>query len=203
MSNTLVMNWNKSDGLIPAIIQDAKSNAVLMLGYMNQESLEITKTSGKVTFFSRTRQAIWLKGETSGNFFNVVEIKPDCDQDALLITVNPDGPACHRETETCFDSDVQFLAELDGIIEDRFKNPAATSYTNQLIQEGLDRVTQKVGEEAIETVIAAKNSDLKNLEGEAADLIFHLMVLLRFKKTSLAGVMNVLRSRHQRAEKRG
>jgi len=194
------MNWDKSNGLVPAIIQDAQSGQVLMLGYMNADSLKQTESTGKVTFFSRSRQAVWVKGETSGNYFNVVSIKPDCDQDALLIEVNPVGPACHRNTTTCFDPGAfDFLSTLASVVEDRFTHPgAANSYTSKLIQEGLDRVIQKVGEEGIETVIAAKNDDLGLLEGEAADLVFHLMVLLRFKGTSLQNVVALLQARHQK-----
>ena len=195
------INWQKSDGLVPAIIQDAKTHAVLMLGYMNEESLQKTIDTKKVVFFSRTRQALWLKGETSQNFFNVVNIQPDCDSDALLIQVNPDGPACHRNTETCFDSEpnpFQILNDLEGIISDRFQNPSEKSYTSKLIQEGLDRMIQKVGEEAIETVIEAKNQNSEKLEGEAADLVFHLMVMLKAKGTSLSAVMNTLVQRHKK-----
>jgi phosphoribosyl-ATP pyrophosphohydrolase/phosphoribosyl-AMP cyclohydrolase len=201
----MTLNWKKSpDGLLPAIIQDAKTLQVLMLGYMNEESLKLTIETKRVTFFSRSRQSIWLKGETSGNFFNVVDINPDCDQDAILITVDPIGPACHRETETCFDHNFEMLNVLENTIRERFENKpqsnstAKPSYTQTLINEGLDRVIQKVGEEGVETVIAAKNNDLPSLEGEAADLIFHLMVLLQFKKTSLTQVMKTLQKRHNR-----
>ena len=202
-STPLHLNWNKaSDGLIPAIIQDASTQKVLMLGYFNQASLDETVKTGNITFYSRTRQSLWIKGETSGNFFKLVEIKPDCDQDALLILVNPVGPACHRNTETCFDlepNEFQFLSELEVVIESRFETPHAhpKSYTVSLINEGLDRMIQKVGEEAIETVIAAKNEDLKDLEGEASDLIFHLMVMLRAKKSSLREVVKRLKLKHK------
>ncbi len=198
MNKTIQINWQKGDGLVPAIIQDHRSKAVLMLGYMNAESLDATSQSGRVTFYSRTRQALWVKGKTSGNFFDVVEIKPDCDQDALLILVNPVGPACHRDTETCFDGDFDFLIQLEQTIQDRIDHPNANSYTSRLLQEGLDRVIQKVGEEGVECVIAAKNEDLDKLEGEAADLLFHLMVMLRAKKTSLIQVMSTLIRRHRK-----
>jgi phosphoribosyl-ATP pyrophosphohydrolase/phosphoribosyl-AMP cyclohydrolase len=197
----MMLNWNKADGLVPAIIQDAKTNQILMLGYMNEDSLAATQKTGKVTFFSRTRQSIWVKGETSGNYFAVEEIKPDCDQDALLIRVTPNGPACHRNTTTCFDAEgVSFLAELEGIIANRMESPSAGSYTSKLIAEGLDRVAQKVGEEAIETVIAAKNENIGPLESEAADLLFHLMVLLQSKKTSLRNVTQLLQKRQAQAK---
>jgi phosphoribosyl-ATP pyrophosphohydrolase/phosphoribosyl-AMP cyclohydrolase len=225
------LNWTKSpDGLVPAIIQDAKTKAVLMLGYMNAEALKKTEATRQVTFFSRTKQELWLKGETSGNFLNVVEIKADCDQDAILILVNPVGPACHRNTTTCFDevksepafslwpdpeeenaspqnaggigNEFEILSVLEKTLQERFQDASEPdqgkkSYTKTLIAVGLDRIIQKVGEEAIETVIAAKNDDLNDLKGEAADLMYHLMVMLQYKKTSLTEVMEVLRQRHQ------
>jgi len=193
------LNWGKSDGLVPAIIQDADSGRVLMLGYMNAESLELTRRSGQVTFYSRTRQSIWLKGETSGNFLRVVEISPDCDQDALLIRARPDGPTCHRGTETCFESELGFLHELEKTIQDRFDNRPKGSYVTSLIERGLDRMAQKVGEEAIETVIASKNPDLAELEGEASDLLFHLMVLLRARGSSLSRLCVLLAKRHPKS----
>ena len=179
----LNLNWGKSDGLVPAIIQDADSDRMLMLGYMNAESLKLTRESGKVTFYSRTRQSLWVKA-TSGNFLHVVEILPDCDQDALLIRARPDGPTCHRGTETCFDeksveeSGIAFLGELGKVVQGRFKERPKGSYVTSLIEEAWTGMAQKVGEEAIETVIAAKNPDLAEFEGEASDLLFHLMVLL-------------------------
>ena len=200
----MTLNWNKSaDGLIPAIIQDSKTQAVLMLGYMNEESFAQTRKSGKVTFYSRSRQSLWVKGEASGHHFSVVEIKPDCDSDALLISVVPNGPACHRETTTCFESDFEILSTLESTVAARFASAGDSSagkksYTQSLVAEGLDRVIQKVGEEGIETVIAAKNDALPELRGEVADLLFHLIVLLRFKKTSLSEVMGVLRDRNRK-----
>ena len=222
--NLSALNWQKVDGLLPAIIQDSKTNQVLMLGYLNEASLAQTQATGKVTFFSRTRQAIWVKGESSGNYFAVDEIKADCDQDTLLIRVTPHGPACHRNTTTCFDQEppipselafsapsptpknsgevgIPFLAELEKIIQDRIIHPSAHSYTSNLLEEGLDRIIQKVGEEAIETVIAAKNEKVEPLESEAADLIFHLMVLLQARNTSLTRVASVLNSRHNQVTK--
>lgn len=196
----LEMNWKKGGGLIPAIIQDSDTLAILMLGYVNRESLALTLSKRRVTFYSRTRASLWQKGDSSGHFFNVVSVSPDCDQDALLIQVRPEGPACHRGTFTCFDRESApfgFLERLDGIISGRLKNPSEKSYTSRLVQEGLDRVAQKVGEEAIETVIAAKNQSIEALESEAADLMFHLMVLLKMKGTSLENVLALLEKRHQ------
>jgi phosphoribosyl-ATP pyrophosphohydrolase/phosphoribosyl-AMP cyclohydrolase len=192
------LNWNKSDGLVPAVIQDANSHEVLMLGYMNAESLELTQKTSKVTFYSRTRKAIWTKGETSGNFLHVVEILPDCDQDALLIRARPEGPTCHRGTETCFESEIAFLSELEEVIAGRFKDRPKGSYVTSLIERGTDRMAQKVGEEAVETVIASKNPDLETFEGEASDLLFHLMVLLRAKGSSLGRLSALLKSRHSK-----
>ena len=195
------LNWNKTDGLIPAVIQDAQSGQVLMLGYMNSESLRLTQETGLVTFFSRSRQSLWVKGETSGNALEVVEIQPDCDQDALLVKVKPRGPVCHRKTPTCFDREFDFLTELDVVIQIRLQDQPANSYISKLTQGGLDRVAQKVGEEAVETVIAAKNEDLVPLENEAADLLFHLMVLLRYKNSSLARSVDLLKRRHCDSER--
>jgi phosphoribosyl-AMP cyclohydrolase / phosphoribosyl-ATP pyrophosphohydrolase len=195
---TMKINWSKSpDGLVPAIIQDAESGRVLMLGYMNAESLELTRKNGHVTFYSRTRQSLWVKGETSGNFLHVVEIQPDCDQDALLIRARPEGPTCHRGTETCFDSGVAFLGQLQEVIASRFKDRPQGSYVTRLIEEGPDRMAQKVGEEAVETVIASKNQDLGDFEGEASDLLFHLMVLLQQKGSSLSRLAALLEKRHK------
>ncbi len=190
------LDWNKNDGLIPAIIQDAKTKEVLMLGYMNEESFALTKQSGLVTFYSRSRKSIWIKGETSGNALEVVEILPDCDQDCLLIRANPKGPTCHRQTQTCFDSEFTFLSELQRVIQNRLTENSAKSYVSRLVQSGIDRVIQKVGEEAIETVIASKNSDTDSLKNEAADLLFHLMVLLQAQETSLEEVTELLKQRH-------
>lgn len=193
---TMQLNWGKSDGLVPAIIQHAESHEVLMLGYMNAESLELTRKSGKVTFYSRTRQSLWVKGETSGNFLHVVEILPDCDQDALLIRARPEGPTCHRGTETCFGSGISFLQELEEVVAGRFRDKPKGSYVTRLIEEGLDRMAQKVGEEAVETVIASKNPDQDTFESEASDLVFHLMVLLQARGSSLEKLCAVLKKRH-------
>lgn len=195
------IKWEKTNGLIPVVIQDSKTMQVLMLGYFNKESLKQTQDTGKVTFFSRSRQILWVKGETSGNTLEVVEIKADCDNDAMLITVNPQGPTCHRNTTSCFDHDFDFLAELDDLIKGRFQSSTDEekpgSYVHKLIKSGIDRMAQKVGEEAVETVIAAKNNSIPEIENESADLIFHLMVLLRAKQTDLANVVKLLRQRHE------
>ncbi len=191
------INFEKANGLVPAIIQNADTGSVLMLGYMNEESLVSTQSSGRVTFFSRSRQSLWTKGETSGNFLSVVEILPDCDSDALLIRVRPEGATCHRGTDTCFEDELGFLHELESIIEDRFTKQPEGSYVAGLVKAGLDRIAQKVGEEAIETVIAAKNIETDKFNEEAADLVFHLMVLLRQRGSSLGKVCGVLRERHR------
>lgn len=196
------LNWSKSKGeatpeeLIPAIIQDSASQKVLMLGYMNREALELTEKSGKVTFFSRTRNALWEKGETSGNFLRVEKILPDCDSDALLILVKPEGPTCHRSTPTCFDPDLGFLETLEKTIQDRMDRLPEGSYVSSLVKRGLDRIIQKVGEEGVETVIAAKNENQELFEGEASDLLFHLLVLLRAKGSSLGQIIETLKKRH-------
>ena len=150
------LNWNKGDGLVPAIIQDSQSHQVMMLGYMNEESFKLTQETGIVTFFSRSRNAVWMKGETSGNIMEVVDLSQDCDEDALLIRVKPKGPVCHRNTVSCFDHEYEFIRELDGIITNRITGESQDSYVSQLVQSGIDRLIQKVGEEAIETVIASK-----------------------------------------------
>ncbi len=190
------MNWEKTGGLIPAIIQDAQSAKVLMLGYMNAESLQKTQDSGLVTFYSRSRQCFWTKGESSGNVLKWVDINVDCDKDALLIRVNPQGPVCHRKTETCFEAPFEFLSELEEIIQERLTHKNPGSYVAKLADEGLDRIAQKLGEEAVETVIAAKNPDIFAFQNEAADLLFHFMVLLKYKGQSLAQILDILKQRH-------
>lgn len=201
------IDWQKGDGLIPAVIQDYQSHAVLMLGYMNEESWEQTKATKRVTFFSRSRGRIWVKGETSGNFLDFVGGQIDCDGDTLLIQAKAYGPVCHTGTPTCFGEDTEitrepgslkFLKTLGAVIDGRFRDPGSEkSYVAKLIQSGTDRMAQKVGEEGVETVIASKNDDLSKFEGEAADLLFHLMVLLRAKGSSLEQVAAVLESRHK------
>lgn len=200
------IDWQKMNGLVPAVVQDADTRNVLMVGYMNEVSLAKTRETGKVTFFSRSRNELWTKGETSGNFLNFVSFKIDCDGDALLVEARPTGPACHLGTQTCFGDagagskfGLSFLSELTQVIDSRFNSSdEASSYVAKLIKAGPDRMAQKVGEEAVETVIASKNSDLSTLENEAADLLFHLMVLLKAKGSSLQQITRVLEARHHR-----
>jgi phosphoribosyl-AMP cyclohydrolase / phosphoribosyl-ATP pyrophosphohydrolase len=192
------LDWDKMEGLIPAIIQDVNTLQVLMLGYVNKESLEKTIESGKVTFYSRSRNKLWQKGETSGNFLNVEEIRFDCDNDCLLITANPDGPTCHTGTTSCFGESLSakagWLKTLEDVIEDRFNNPDEKSYTASLFKKGINRIAQKVGEEAVETSIAAVTNE-DNFKEEAADLIFHLLVLLKAKGMKLGDIIDVLKAR--------
>jgi phosphoribosyl-AMP cyclohydrolase / phosphoribosyl-ATP pyrophosphohydrolase len=191
--------------LTPAIVQDALTGRVLMLGYMDDQALERTRATGRVTFFSRSKGRLWEKGETSGNFLEVRSIAEDCDADALLIQATPRGPTCHRGTPSCFDpaggdgvpEGLGFLACLDALIEERKSSADPSSYTRKLLDRGLDRVAQKVGEEAVETVIAAKNADPQAFLGEAADLLFHLMVLVRARGASLDQLAAALRERHR------
>ncbi|MCO5231065.1 MAG: bifunctional phosphoribosyl-AMP cyclohydrolase/phosphoribosyl-ATP diphosphatase HisIE [Chitinophagales bacterium] len=189
-----------SKGLLPAIIQDAITGQVLMLGYMNEESFIKTQESGKVTFFSRSRNTLWTKGETSGNFLLVNSIHVDCDLDTILIQATPEGPTCHEGTGTCWANDnvdeFGFLHYLERLILDRKTNPQEGSYTNHLFNKGINRIAQKVGEEAIEVVIEAKDNNDELFKGEAADLLFHLLVLLAEKNISLNEVVDVLRKRH-------
>ncbi len=201
------IDFQKSaDGLIPAVIQDDKTGVVLMLGYMNAESLEKTKQEGKVTFFSRSKQRLWTKGETSENFLFVTDIMVDCDGDTILIKANPAGPVCHTGDDTCFgeknDQDTRigeaaFLNYLQKkIIRERKLNPTANSYTSSLFSRGINKIAQKVGEEAVEVVIEAKDHDDNLFKNEVSDLLFHLLVLLEQKNIDLDEVIGVLRSRH-------
>lgn len=195
------IDWQKMDGMIPAIVQSADTGRILMLAYMNETSLAKTLESGRVTFFSRSRQELWTKGETSGNTLEFVSLKADCDGDALLIQARPQGPVCHTGTQTCFGDDggppLEFLNQLSKVIDQRFTSADEnSSYVAKLIAAGTDRMAQKVGEEAVETVIASKNGDLAAFENEAADLLFHLMVLLKAKGTSLENLTKVLATRH-------
>ncbi|WP_186756480.1 bifunctional phosphoribosyl-AMP cyclohydrolase/phosphoribosyl-ATP diphosphatase HisIE [Echinicola salinicaeni] len=198
----LKIDFEKVNELVPAVIQDANTNKVLMLGYMNEEALNQTQESGKVTFFSRTKQRLWTKGETSGNFLNVKDIKVDCDNDTLLIFVDPVGPVCHTGADTCFDeknsSKTAFIDHLRRIIKDRKNNPSDQSYTASLFEKGINKVAQKVGEEAVEIVIEAKDDNKELFMGEAADLLFHYLVLLEAKGYELDEVIDVLIKRHQK-----
>ena len=184
--------------LIPAIVQDASTNIVLMLGYMNEEAFEKTKKENKVTFFSRSKNRLWTKGETSGNFLNVKSILLDCDNDTILIKAIPFGPACHTGSDTCFNekNTESFLSKLQGIIKDRKNNPSEKSYTASLFKEGINKIAQKVGEEATELIIEAKDSNAELFKNESADLLFHYLILLEAKNVSLDEVMDVLEKRH-------
>lgn len=193
------LDYTKVDGLIPAIIQDAKTKNVLMLGYMNEEALEKTIETNQVTFFSRTKQRLWTKGETSGNYLELVDIQKDCDEDTLLIKVNPKGPTCHTGTDTCFGSSNTSsfdLKYLESVIQNRKKNLSEKSYTASLLKKGINKVAQKVGEEAVELVIEAKDDNKNLFLGEAADLMYHYLVLLAAKDYTLSEVMDVLETRH-------
>lgn len=187
------------NGLIPAIIQDSATKEVLMLGYMNEEAFELTKQTKKVTFFSRSRNELWVKGETSGNYLNVVDWKLDCDQDTLLIRVIPDGATCHTGTSTCWGeskvSDFSTLETLIQTIDDRFLNPKASSYIQSLIEKGLPKIAQKVGEEGVELVIEAMRNEPKLFKEEAADLLFHYLILLRAKGIGFDEILGVLLAR--------
>lgn len=199
------LNYEKySDGLIPAIVQDASTSTVLMLGFMNCDAVMATVESGKVVFFSRSRQTLWTKGETSGNFLELVSITPDCDNDTLLIKANPSGPVCHTGTATCFGESeadtpapTDFLLELESIIDDRRRPADSGSYISQLFTKGINKIAQKVGEEAVELVIEAKDDNAEMFRSEAADLLFHTLVLFRAKNTSILDVINVLRERRR------
>jgi len=193
------IHFEKGDGLVPAVIQDCITLQVLMVGYMNEEAYNKTVREGRVTFFSRSRQRLWTKGETSGNYLAVKEILPDCDNDALLIRVEPAGPVCHTGTISCFgDMDARgFLYRLEEIIGKRIEEKAADSYTNKLFQKGINKIAQKVGEEAVELVIEAKDDNIDLFRNEAADLLYHLLVLLRARSTTLSEIEEVLSQRHK------
>ncbi len=195
----LNLNFNKGDGLIPAVIQDNTTMQVLMVGYMNEEAYLKTIAEGRVTFFSRSKQRLWTKGESSGNFLTVKEILPDCDQDALLIRVVPAGPVCHLGTYSCFgDMEAKgFLYRLEKIINERIEEDAPDSYTNKLYRKGINKIAQKVGEEAVELVIEAKDNDIDLFKNEAADLLYHLLVLLRARSVELADIEELLSERHK------
>ncbi len=193
--------WDKSaDGLVPAIVQHSQTHAVLMLAWMNRAALQTTLDSGRVTFFSRSRQQLWTKGETSGNFLEFQSVVVDCDGDTLLVSARPSGPVCHTGTETCFGKPprpaMDFLNQLQRVIDQRLRADPASSYTSELLSGPLHRVAQKVGEEAVETILAATSRDQEALIDEAADLVYHLMVMLTAKQTDLATVVSRLQQRH-------
>lgn len=197
------LDWRKGDGLLPAIIQDARTAKVLMLGYMNREALHVTLNTKRVTFFSRTKDRLWTKGETSSNFLNVVSVTPDCDSDTLLVTALPEGPTCHKGTESCFGDEVSlslgglaFLPHLEAVIEQRISSRPEGSYTARLWSEGPTRLAQKVGEEGVEVALAAVTQSDEELIAEAADLLFHLALLLKSRNRSLMEVVSELQRRH-------
>lgn len=195
------IDFDKMGGLVPAIIQDSTTNKVLMLGYMNREAYDKTMATGKVTFWSRSRQCLWTKGETSGNFMNLVDIKSDCDNDTLLVTVVPEGPACHLGTDTCWGeknekNPLLFLTELQDFINTRYQEMPEGSYTTSLFKDGLNRMAQKVGEEALEAVIEATNGTNERLIYEASDMFYHLIVLLTSKGLRIEDIASELKTRH-------
>jgi len=199
----MTIDFNKNpDGLVPAIIQDAKTKNVLMLGYMNQDALDKTQNTKKVTFFSRTKNRLWTKGEESGNFLNLVDIKLDCDNDTLLIFVNPSGPTCHKGSDTCWNDtnneSYGFISKLEDVITNRIKDAEVTkSYVATLFKEGINKIAQKVGEEAVEVIIEAKDDNDDLFLSESADLLFHYLMLLQAKGFKLNDVVNVLKGREK------
>lgn len=202
MKTSLQPDWQKGAGLLPAVVQDVDTQQVLMLGYMNAEALEQTLATKRVTFFSRSKNRPWVKGETSGHFLDLVSVTADCDSDALLVLARPNGPTCHRGTCSCFSeggaTGAGFLAELDRTVAARIASGDEKSYTARLVREGVPRVAQKVGEEGVETALAAVTGTSEQLASEAADLIYHLIVLLRAKNLSLTAALAVLESRHKK-----
>ncbi|WP_242918793.1 bifunctional phosphoribosyl-AMP cyclohydrolase/phosphoribosyl-ATP diphosphatase HisIE [Pontibacter liquoris] len=201
-----MLDFDKMGGLVPAVIQDNITGQVLMLGYMDQEALQKTQEEKLVTFFSRTKNRLWTKGETSGNTLEVISITSDCDNDTLLIKVKPNGPTCHTGATSCFGEEesadratgIRFLAQLENVIQQRKGNPVEGSYTNFLFDKGINKIAQKVGEEAVETVIDAVAGKLETMKGEAADLLYHLLVLLAASGLELKDVVAVLQERHQK-----
>jgi phosphoribosyl-AMP cyclohydrolase / phosphoribosyl-ATP pyrophosphohydrolase len=194
------LDFTKLDGLIPCVVQDADTQRVLMVGFMNEEAYKKTLDEKRVTFFSRTKQRLWTKGETSGNFLEMVEVLTDCDNDTLLIKARPSGPVCHTGADTCFSEDNKSwsLKALEALIDERKKSPKKGSYTNSLFDAGINKVAQKVGEEAVELIIEAKDDNRDLFLGEAADLIYHYLVLLSAKGYTLSDVEAVLRERHKK-----
>lgn len=200
----MTIDFDKNnDGLVPAIIQDANTKNVLMLGYMNAEAVKITKESGFVTFFSRTKNRLWTKGEESGNVLKLVDMKLDCDNDTLLVSVNPKGPTCHKGTDTCWNEDNKpsfgFLSNLEAVINSRIENAdSKKSYVASLFEKGINKIAQKVGEEAVEVVIEAKDNNDDLFLNESADLLFHYLILLQAKGFKLQDVVSILEQRHSK-----
>jgi len=195
------LDFDKHDGLIAAIVQDHKTNKVLMLGFMNEEAYRKTLETRLATFYSRSRRTLWTKGETSGNYLHVKEVLEDCDCDTVLIKADPVGPVCHTGADTCFSEEnkagVEFITYLAEIIRDRKENPSPKSYTSSLFEQGINKIAQKVGEEAVELVIEGKDNNKELFINEAADLLFHYLVLLEAKGIDISEVMEILRSRHK------
>jgi len=192
------INFNKGNGLVPAVIQDSTTLQVLMVGFMNEEAFEKTVREGIVTFFSRSKSRLWTKGETSGNYLTVIEITADCDNDSLLIMVEPAGPVCHTGNNSCFDNDSSggFMYKLEKIINQRIDDNVMDSYTNKVYRQGINKVAQKVGEEAVELIIESKDNNPELFKNEAADLLYHLLILLKCKGISLSQIEEVLKTRH-------
>ena len=193
------VDFEKGNGLVPAVIQNANTGKVLMLGYMNQEAFDATVDSGNVTFYSRSKERLWMKGESSGNTLKVQEMRVDCDNDSILVQAIPMGPTCHTGAETCFkDEDAKgFLYQLESTIAERIVSQDDSSYTNKLFRKGINKVAQKVGEEAVEVVIEAKDDNIELFENEAADLMYHFLLLLRAKNSGLDRIESILRDRHR------
>jgi phosphoribosyl-ATP pyrophosphohydrolase/phosphoribosyl-AMP cyclohydrolase len=194
------IDFKKGNGLVPVVIQDNKTLQILMLGYMNEEALEKTIKENKVTFFSRSKNRLWTKGETSGNYLYVEEIFPDCDNDSILIKVSPAGPVCHTGSTSCFGEETSkgFVYKLEQIINQRINTDIEDSYTNKLYKKGINKVAQKVGEEAVELIIEAKDNNEDLFRNEAADLVYHLLILLKAKNINLQSIEEILKLRHQK-----
>jgi phosphoribosyl-ATP pyrophosphohydrolase/phosphoribosyl-AMP cyclohydrolase len=201
-TDKMKIDFKKMEGLIPAVVQDAFTGKVLMLGYMDEAALAKTEESGRVTFFSRSKNRLWTKGDTSGHFLEVFSMQEDCDGDAILVKAKPLGPVCHTGADTCFEeantTQTAFIDHLRGIIKERKENPNSASYTSSLFAKGINKLAQKVGEEAVELVIEAKDDNKELFLGEAADLLFHYLVLLEAKNYSLDEVVEVLKQRHSK-----
>lgn len=201
-NNISSLAWEKMDNLLPCIVQDAHSGQVLMQGYMNQEAISVSFEKGLVTFYSRSKSRLWTKGETSNNTLELIDISADCDLDSLLVLAKANGPTCHKGVTSCWNeaqtSDLTFISELESVIASRKYAPADSSYTASLYASGIKRIAQKVGEEGVETALAATVQDLDELKNESADLLYHLIVLLQASDLNLSDVVNVLKSRHKK-----
>jgi phosphoribosyl-ATP pyrophosphohydrolase/phosphoribosyl-AMP cyclohydrolase len=194
------IDFNKGSGLVPVVIQDNNTLQILMVGYMNKEAFEKTRKENKVTFFSRSKNRLWTKGETSGNFLYVKDIKADCDNDSIVIKVNPSGPVCHSGSKSCFGDETGkgFIYQLEHVINKRIEKNTNDSYTNKLYKKGINKVAQKVGEEAVELIIEAKDDNIDLFRNEAADLLYHLLILLKAKGINFQSIEEVLKERHKK-----